>query len=393
MPASARGQSSFRHLFLLAFIILAVFTYTSVHSLLLRTPEDVAAKDIEHTAEVRRQAKFATRKLKEAGRERAHMLAEQLRAHGAVVAQPGGSAAVILAEAQPAAAAEVQPAAAAEAQPAALATRATVVCVASEFRPHTDLDGAVVKQGGVGGLVTKSAAECCDACLALRGCNVWVHSDSDGACWLKRSGDPRAAGSRGSGPNVAWTSGTLLKSFWEPGRALPAADQTLQTVALRTREGDIRLRLKPDWHLPSVDSVRRLASPEMPAGACAQCELYRVEHGFLVQGTLHGVLPPNTETGCRPAPKCQPGPRVMIRGDVGWAGGGAGPDFFIYLGKRPADWLRKDHTVWAEVADDESLALAERIVALPSETPGGPGTMRFLKEKLEVEVVRVGGSL
>jgi hypothetical protein len=64
----------------------------------------------------------------------------------------------------------------------------------------------------------------------------------------------------------------------------------------------------------------------------------------------------------------------VVRGDVGWAGGGAGPDFFIYLGKRPASWLKRDHTVWAEVADDESLALADRIVGLPSETPGGPNT-------------------
>ena len=385
MPPRSQA-SSFRPLFLLAFIILAVFTYTSVHSLLL-TPEAIAAQEVDRTAEVRRRAQSATRKMKQEGLERAHQLAEKLRDHGAAVAQPGRSAAVMLAEqaeaAQPGAAAAVAAAAAAP------ATQPTVACVASEFRPHTDLDGDVVKQGGVGGLVTKSAAECCDACLASRGCNVWVHSDGDGACWLKRSSDPRATGSRGSGANVAWTSGALLKSYWEPQRALPAADPALQTVAIRTSEGDIRLRLKPEWHLPSVDSVRRLASPELPAGACAHCELYRVEHGFLMQGTLRGVLPPNRETGCNPAPKCQPGPRVMIRGDVGWAGGGAGPDFFVYLGKRPADWLKKDHTVWAEVADAESLALADRIVALPSETPGGPGTMRFLKDRLEVEVVRV----
>lgn len=99
------------------------------------------------------------------------------------------------------------------------------------------------------------------------------------------------------------------------------------------------------------------------------------------------MLPVNTETGCTPAPACQPGPRVMQRGDVGWAGGGAGPDFFIYLGERPASWLKKDHTVWAEVADEASLALADRIVKLPSHTPGGPNTMRFLKDRLSIDVV------
>jgi len=29
----------------------------------------------------------------------------------------------------------------------------------------------------------------------------------------------------------------------------------------------------------------------------------------------------------------------MERGEVGWAGGTAGPDFFIYLGLGPAGWL------------------------------------------------------
>jgi cyclophilin family peptidyl-prolyl cis-trans isomerase len=81
----------------------------------------------------------------------------------------------------------------------------------------------------------------------------------------------------------------------------------------------------------------------------------------------------------------------MQRGDVGWAGGGAGPDFFIYLGQRPADWLKRDHTVWAEVTDAESLAVADRIVQLPSHTPGGPNTMRFLKNRLEINVVPAAG--
>lgn len=196
---------------------------------------------------------------------------------------------------------------------------------------------------------------------------------------------------RGDGPEVPWTSGTLLKAYRDPAAPLPAADQTLSTVALRTAAGDIRLRLRPDWHTPSVDSVRRLASPELPAAACSACELYRVEYGFLIQGTLRGILPPNKLTGCTPAPACQPGPRLMQRGDVGWAGGGAGPDFFIYLGQKPADWLKRDHTVWAEVADAESLTLADRIVQLPSHTPGGAGTMRFLKKRLEINVVPAAG--
>ncbi len=159
-------------------------------------------------------------------------------------------------------------------------------------------------------------------------------------------------------------------------------------VVLRTKAGDVRIKLRDDWHRPSTDAVRALAGTP---GACINrarpCELYRVEHGFLVQGHLRGSLPVNTKTGCVPAPACQPGPRVMVRGDVGWAGGGPGPDFFVYLGARPASWLKRDHTVWGEVADEQSLATADRIVGLPSHTPGGPNTMRFLKDKLAIDVV------
>eukprot|EP00966_Prymnesium_polylepis_P226197 5232447-Prymnesium_polylepis.1 len=122
---------------------------------------------------------------------------------------------------------------------------------------------------------------------------------------------------------VPWTSGTLLKAFFDPAKPLPVADQAIKMLSAVCSSAD----------RPSTDSVRRLASPDLPSEGCSACEFYRVEYGFLVQGSLRGVLPPNTLTGCSPAPECQPGPRVMIRGDVGWAGGSAGPDFFIYLGK------------------------------------------------------------
>ena len=100
-------------------------------------------------------------------------------------------------------------------------------------------------------------------------------------------------------------------------------------ISTRISQGDIHIKLRGDWHRPSTVAVASLAdTPD----SCRACELYRVEPGFLVQGILKGSLPVNTATGCDPAPGCQPGPRVMVGGDVGWAGGGAGPDFFIYLG-------------------------------------------------------------
>jgi cyclophilin family peptidyl-prolyl cis-trans isomerase len=81
------------------------------------------------------------------------------------------------------------------------------------------------------------------------------------------------------------------------------------------------------------------------------------------------------------------GPKIMERGEIGWAGGSAGPDFFVYLGKYPADWLGHDHTVFGVLEDEASLAVAEKIVAMDSHTPGGPNTMRFLREKMTFDVV------
>jgi hypothetical protein len=76
--------------------------------------------------------------------------------------------------------------------------------------------------------------------------------------------------------------------------------------------------------------------------ACAG-EYYRNECGFLIQGRLHcgrdapavskGACPPGTAVD--PNRECH-GP-IMIRGMVGWAAGGVGPDFFIYTGTYPPE--------------------------------------------------------
>ena len=69
----------------------------------------------------------------------------------------------------------------------------------------------------------------------------------------------------------------------------------------------------------------------------------------------------------------------MERGEIDGRGVAPGPTFH-YLGDRPASHWGHDHTVWGVVADPESLRVAEKIVNLPSHTPGGPNTMRFLKD-------------
>ena len=117
--------------------------------------------------------------------------------------------------------------------------------------------------------------ECCRACEELRGCNVWVHcsapSSCAGQCWLKHQADPRDPAVRGrEGP---WASGALLKAFVPPEDPLPAADPSVGAVVLSTSEGDIRLRLRPEWSVESVEYMRRVSA--MGDDTCVRCELYR----------------------------------------------------------------------------------------------------------------------
>jgi len=247
---------------------------------------------------------------------------------------------------------------------------------------HIELEGMVIVAGWApdgSGLTASSARECCQACEAVRGCNTWVHCPSGGCagqCWLKHQEDPRNPGQRGKGRSNPWTSGSLLRAFLDAKLPLPPPDPLIGLVILMTDEGDIRLKLRPDWSASSVDYMRRLS--KLGDDSCVKCELYRVEPGFLLQGVLRSVMPANKVTTL--------GPKIMEMGEVGWAGGGPGPDFFIYLGDQPAAHFGHDHTVWAEVADPTSLETAKHIVQLPSHTPGGPGTMRFLQKPLDISV-------
>ena len=90
-------------------------------------------------------------------------------------------------------------------------------------RAHTELEGGVVKWGDHNRVA--SAAECCESCRAnaerateeRSKCNVWVFcadkqlcGDRFGQCWLKHAADPADPPSRGSGPSIPWTSGTVL---------------------------------------------------------------------------------------------------------------------------------------------------------------------------------------
>jgi hypothetical protein len=213
---------------------------------------------------------------------------------------------------------------------------------------------------------------------STRGCNVWVwcaESQQCGQqCWLKRVGDPASLTAHASGGGIPWTSGTLPKDADVSLSSLPPPDASIAAIALTTTQGVIIMRLRPEWSASSVDFVRMLAAHALCTPAC---EFYRVEPGFLLQGSLRALIPANNVT--------TPGPRPMRKGDVGWAGGAAGPDFFIFLGAEPATHWGTDHTVWAEVADDASMRVAEAVVALPA-APTKPGEMHMIAKRVPIQV-------
>jgi len=170
------------------------------------------------------------------------------------------------------------------------------------------------------------------------------------------------------------------------------------TVTLSTGMGDIRVRLRSDLSKASVEYIVALARSVEP---CSNCRFYRAEKSGILQGILaKKSLKENEVLGVCPeeyravssslkkgdCPKWDPdcgchGP-IMTRGMVGWAGGGAGPDFFIDMYKRPATHWENQHTVWGEVIDEKSLAVIDAIFELETDRSSG---MSYLKEIIHIE--------
>ena len=263
----------------------------------------------------------------------------------------------------------------------------TALCNPTSFKNHTDLDGYVVVAGNGPdpgtvsdgqppevGLHTRTAVECCHKCAYHKGCNVFVFGEEQKQCWLKRADKEKDVQSRGSGPMVPWTSGVLDKDWSHDWNELPPASTAISHVVLKTSHGEIRIRLMEEWSETSVQYVRLLAANSL---CSSECKLYRAEPGFLLQGVIRGFLPSNKVT--------KEGPKIMERGDIGWAGGSFGPDFFIYIGAAPATHFGKTHTVWGVVDGEASMAVVEKIVMLPakSEVPGG---MHMLVERTPIDV-------
>lgn len=254
-------------------------------------------------------------------------------------------------------------------------------CSEDAIMPNTELWGAVVVAGHNAvtgkGLTASSAVECCRACNKQKGCNrwVWCHASAscDTQCWLKRTGDPvDTQASQAKGMSVVWTSGVVPKDYDINPDTLPPVNTSISEMIVTTSYGKIRIKLKPEWSESSVAYVRRLAA--MPELCSSACQFYRAEPGFLLQGSMRSYIPANQATTL--------GPKFMERGDIGWAGGGAGPDWFIYLGEKPATHWGFTHTVWGCVEDKASLELLEKLVRLPATAPK-PNDMHMLNEPID----------
>mmetsp|Transcript_27639 Transcript_27639/g.56426 ORF Transcript_27639/g.56426 Transcript_27639/m.56426 type:complete len:319 (+) Transcript_27639:120-1076(+) len=176
-------------------------------------------------------------------------------------------------------------------------------------------------------------------------------------------------------------------------------------IILKTPHGNIRIHFLPHLSGPSslrylLSTVRSSSCVQRKGCLCERCKFYRAEPNLLLQGVIADAVPRNKELGpCPPnsspsedeskqthtreCPKHDPhcgchGP-IMTKGMVGWAGGGGGPDFFIDTHERPVEWWERQHTVWGEVRDEESLGVVQTFYDLPAHLT----SMRMLDEEVE----------
>jgi cyclophilin family peptidyl-prolyl cis-trans isomerase len=155
-----------------------------------------------------------------------------------------------------------------------------------------------------------------------------------------------------------------------------------ETLILRTSVGDIRIGLRPDLSRESVEHIRNIVENNN----CEKCEMYFASKK---EEMVQGIMGPKTGMGLPPKGNCPEGfeavenvcpewnPNcgchgpVMTHGMVAWAGGQAGPHFFIHDKKEPATGWGTIHTVWGEIRDDESFKVVEHILELPKKNKKG----------------------
>ena len=170
-------------------------------------------------------------------------------------------------------------------------------------------------------------------------------------------------------------------------------------ATLHTNHGDVRVALFPQHAPKTVANFTELASGERewkdPKTGEARHEpffdgltFHRIIPGFMVQGgdpVGNGTGGPGYAFDDEIHPELDFGaPYKLAMANAGkQAGRGTnGSQFFITVGATP--WLMGKHTIFGEVADAESRAVVDAIVAVPT------GAMDRPKQPVVIERVSVG---
>jgi len=171
-------------------------------------------------------------------------------------------------------------------------------------------------------------------------------------------------------------------------------------LVLVTKEGNIKITLRPDLSQGSVEYIYKLVGSYGGNGQrCMHCNFYRAEKPGILQGimehkgkvpvnSVRGSCPPGAEGVANDCPEwdkqCGCHGPVMTRGAVAWAAGDSGgPDFFINAYPNPADWWGTQHTNFGFIEDAASMKVVDGIFELPTEETAD---MTFLKDILHFDL-------
>ena len=152
-------------------------------------------------------------------------------------------------------------------------------------------------------------------------------------------------------------------------------------ATLHTNHGDIRVTLFPDHAPKTVRNFTELATGQRewtdPRTGAPRTEpffdgltFHRIIPGFMVQGgdpVGNGTGGPGYEFDDEIHPELAfDAPYKLAMANAGKRGGKGtnGSQFFITVA--PTSWLQGKHTIFGEVADDESKAVVDAIVAVPT---------------------------
>lgn len=193
-----------------------------------------------------------------------------------------------------------------------------------------------------------------------------------------------------SGPNAAeqviGTEGTVAKEDLTPssdadkeaiGYQLEAPEAGEEICVLKTNYGDIKLRFFPDAAPKAVYNFKSLAL----SGYYDGLTFHRVIPGFMIQGGCPlgtGTGGPGYDFDDEIVPTLTFDHPYLLamanaglrRGMDGKIHGTNGSQFFITT--VPTPWLNGHHTIFGEVADDESKAVVDKLEALPTDRSDRP---------------------